>query len=112
MAAKKNEQITEEITEQEITEQEVTEQITQQPPVMPEYDPWKDMRQVYVPKFSRTEQDTLEVGVNDRTYFIPKEQTISVPEPVWEVIEEMLRARKAMEEDARKRSGAREVTIG
>lgn len=113
MATKKTEQpIEQEIMEQETPEQEPAGQITQQPPVMPEYDPWKDMRQVYVPKFSRTEQDTLEVGVNDRTYFIPKEQTISVPEPVWEVIEEMLRARKAMEEDARKRSGAREVTIG
>lgn len=111
MAAKKTEQITEEITEQEVTGQ-ITEQTPMTAAAAQEYDPWKDMRQVYVPKFSRTEQDTLEVGVNDRTYFIPKEQTISVPEPVWEVIEEMLRARKAMEEDARKRSGAREVTIG
>ena len=38
------------------------------------YDPWQDMRQVFIPKRSRTEQNTLEVGVNDKTFFIPKDQ--------------------------------------
>ena len=62
------------------------------------YDPWKDMRQVYIPKRTRGEQNTLEVGVNDRTYFIPKEKWVEVPEPVWEVISEMQARQKALDE--------------
>ena len=37
-----------------------------------EYDPWQDMRKVFIPKRSRGEQSTLEVGVNNKTYFVPK----------------------------------------
>ena len=62
------------------------------------YDPWQDMRQVYIPKRSRGEQNTLEVGVNDRTYFVPKDQFVEVPAPVWEVITQMQRQQKALEE--------------
>ena len=72
------------------------------------YDPWKDMRTVFVPKMSRTEQSTLEVGVNDKTYFVPKEKMVPVPFPVWEVVEEMLKRRREMEEDAQKNSGVKE----
>ena len=43
------------------------------------YDPWQDMRQIFIPKRSRTEQNTLEVGVNDKTFFIPKDQFVDVP---------------------------------
>lgn len=75
------------------------------------YDPWKDMRQVYVPKMSRGEQDTLQVGVNDKTYFIPKEKFTEVPAPVWEVIMEMLDNRKRMEDEAKKASGIREIAV-
>ena len=63
------------------------------------YDPWKDMKHVYVPKMSRTEYGTLEVGVNDKTYFVPKEQDVEVPAPVAEVINEMLYRRKKFEEN-------------
>ena len=62
------------------------------------YDPWKDMRQVYIAKQTRGEQSTLEVGVNDKTYFVPKDQWVDVPAPVYEVVQEMLRARKRNEE--------------
>lgn len=62
------------------------------------YNPWKDMREVYIPKQTRGEQSTLEVGVNDRTFFVPKDQWTEVPAPVWEVVEEMLRQRKKNEE--------------
>lgn len=68
------------------------------------YDPWKDMRKVYIPKRSRGEQSTLEVGVNDKTYFIPKDQFVEVPEPVWEVVREMQARQKIMEEEAKKES--------
>ena len=72
------------------------------------YDPWKDMRTVFVPKISRTEQDTLEVGVNDKTYFIPKDRFIQVPAPVWEVLQGMLDQRRAAEDFAKKNSGEKE----
>ena len=63
------------------------------------YDPWKDMRSVYVPKRTRTEQDTLEVGVNDRTFFVPKDTNVDVPLPVYEVVQERLRMEKAFEQN-------------
>ena len=75
---------------------------------MQEYDPWKDMRRVFVPKRSRGEQDTLEVGVNDKTYFVPKDQEFMVSFPVYEVIREMQMRQKIMEDDAKKESGVRE----
>ena len=75
------------------------------------YDPWQDMRQVFIPKRSRTEQNTLEVGVNDKTFFVPKDQFVDVPMPLWEVVREMLDAQKTMEEEAQKASGQREFSM-
>lgn len=75
------------------------------------YDPWQDMRQVFIPKRSRAEQNTLEVGVNDKTFFVPKDQFVEVPMPLWEVIREMMDAQRVMEEEARKASGQREFTL-
>ena len=75
------------------------------------YDPWQDMRQIFIPKRSRTEQNTLEVGVNDKTFFIPKDQFVDVPMPLWEVLHEMLDAQKTMEEEAKKASGQREFSM-
>lgn len=63
------------------------------------YDPWQDMRTVYIP-YIRGEKKTQEVGVNDKTYFIPKGRQVEVPEPVWEVVERMLEAQRAAEEEA------------
>ena len=63
------------------------------------YDPWTDMRTVYVPRMSRGEQATLNVGVNYKTYFVPKDQTVEVPAPVAEVVNEMLYRRKKFEEN-------------
>ena len=75
------------------------------------YDPWQDMRQIFIPKRSRAEQNTLEVGVNDKTFFIPKDQFVDVPMPLWEVVREMLDAQKTMEEEAKKASGQREFAM-
>ena len=76
-----------------------------------QYDPWQDMRTVYIPKRSRTEQNTLEVGVNDKTYFVPKDQFVEVPMPLWEVINEMLDRQKIMEQEAARTSGTREYAM-
>ena len=75
------------------------------------YDPWKVKRQVYIPKMSRGEQDTQEVGLNNKTYFLPKNKWVEVPEPVAQVVDEMLRAREAMEKKAKADSGVREFTL-
>ncbi|MBR3105869.1 MAG: hypothetical protein IKH30_01645 [Clostridia bacterium] len=79
---------------------------------MEAYDPWKDMRPVYVPKRTRTEQDTLEVGVNDRTFFIPKDQSVDVPLPVYEVVQERLRMEKAFEQNMKKNENLSPRTQG
>ena len=75
------------------------------------YDPWQDMRQIFIPKRSRSEQNTLEVGVNDKTFFVPKDQFVDVPMPLWEVVREMLDAQKTMEQEAQKASGQREFAM-
>ena len=75
------------------------------------YDPWKDMRTVYIPKRSRAEQSTLEVGVNEKTYFVPKDQFVEVPMPLWEVIHGMLDRQKIMEEEAKQASGQHEYPL-
>ena len=66
---------------------------------------------MYIPKRSRGEQNTLEVGVNNRTYFVPKEQFVEVPMPLWEVIHEMLDRQKIMEQEAARDSGTREFAM-
>ena len=76
-----------------------------------EYDPWQDMRKVFIPKRSRGEQNTLEVGVNNKTYFVPKEQMVEVPMPLWEVIMEMLDRQKIMEQEAASAAGTREFVM-
>ena len=75
------------------------------------YDPWQDMRKVYIPKRSRGEQNTLEVGVNNKTYFVPKEQFVEVPMPLWEVVNEMLDRQKIMDQEAARFSGTREFAM-
>lgn len=85
--------------------------VTEEKTMEQAYDPWQDMRRVYIPKRSRGEQNTLEVGVNDKTYFVPKDQWVEVPEPVWEVITEMQNRQKIMEDEAKASSGYREYNV-
>ena len=96
-------------------QQETAEGMTKEMDVEAEtaqpYDPWQDKRRIYIPKQSRSENNVLEVGVNDKTYLIPKEQWVEVPMPVWEVVQAMLDARRAYEEYAKKSSGTREYAM-
>lgn len=94
----KKAEATQEETVQEETVQEEAVQDTAQDTAPAPYDPWQDMREVYIPMYSRGEQPTLEVAVNDRTFFIPKGQRVLVAAPLWEVIMEMQRAEKANEQ--------------
>ncbi len=95
----------------ETIEEVNTEEVTEEEATAAPYDPWKDMRAVYVPKRSRTEQNTLEVGVNDKTYFVPKDQPVEVPAPVWEVITEMMRRQKIMEDEAKRESDRQKAAM-
>ena len=49
--------------------------------------------------------------MNDKTYFIPKDQWVDVPMPLWEVIHGMLDRQKIMEEEAKQASGQHEYPL-
>lgn len=73
------------------------------------YDPWQDMREVFVPRRSRGEVDTLMVSVNEKQYLIPKEKRIEVPFPVYDVVNAMLEQQERTEKEMEKTSGVREI---
>lgn len=73
------------------------------------YDPWQDMREVFVPRRSRGEVDTLMVSVNEKQYLIPKEKRVEVPFPVYDVVNAMLEQQERTEKEMEKTSGVREI---
>lgn len=73
------------------------------------YDPWQDMREVFVPRRSRGEVDTLMVSVNEKQYLIPKEKRVEVPFPVYDVVNAMLEQQERTEREMEKTSGVREI---
>lgn len=87
----------------EIEQKEQTEQKEKQEPISPmdpSYNPWKDMREVFIARRSRMEQPTILVSVNSKSFAVPKDKWIKVPYPVYEVIQNMLEQRKRTEEAA------------
>lgn len=54
------------------------------------YDPWKDMRSVFIPRAMGGEQKYVMVGVNGRRYQVPRGKTVKVPYPLYERIQIML----------------------
>ena len=50
-------------------------------------DPFDQMRPITLPKAGSTEQQFRFVAVNGRTFQVPCGQTVSVPLPVYEVLE-------------------------
>ena len=71
------------------------------------YDPWQDKREIYIPKMSQTEQDTLEIGLNDKTYFVPKGKMVSLPYPLYAIVREMIKRRELTEKRAKAMSGVK-----
>lgn len=63
--------------------------------------PWEDMRKVFIPKYSRSEQETRLVSINGRDFFVPKGQEVEVPAPVYEVLKNSENMRKQTQEDAK-----------
>lgn len=63
--------------------------------------PWEEMKKVFIPKYSRSEQETRLVSVNGRDFFVPKGQEVDVPAPVYEVLMNSENMRKQTQEDAK-----------
>lgn len=52
-----------------------------------EYDPWKDMVEITLPRHPKNEQNFQFVAVNDRRFQVPRSgKPVSVPRPVYEVL--------------------------
>ena len=45
------------------------------------YDPWKDMREIMLPRAGNNEQQFQYVGVNGRTFQVPRGKRTEVPRP-------------------------------
>lgn len=63
--------------------------------------PWEDMRKVFIPKYSRSEQDTRLVSINGRDFFVPKGVEVEVPAPVYEVLMHSEEMRKQTQAEAK-----------
>lgn len=63
-----------------------------------DYDPWKDMRDVFLPRQSAGNEPTMFVGVNGRTFLLPYGKKSTVPMPVYEVIMQKFEAENILAE--------------
>lgn len=59
---------------------------------------WEEMVEVRLPKAPKTEQNFQFVGVNGKTFQVPRGKTVNVPKPVAEVLANSEAARQAAEE--------------
>ena len=68
----------------------------------PKHDPWTDMREITLPRAGSNEQQFWFVGVNGRTFQVPRGKAVEVPKPVYEVLENARRQLEAAQriEDA------------
>lgn len=57
-------------------------------------DVWEEKRTVFLERGQASEEQSLFVCVNGRTFLVPKGKTVEVPLPVYEVIENARRARE------------------
>lgn len=72
-------------------------------------DPWKEMREVYIPKRSRSEQPTIKVLINSKSFFVPLDVRTEVPLPVYNVLMQSMEARRKLEENASETFGGSAV---
>lgn len=59
---------------------------------------WKEMVEVRLPKAPKTEQNFQFVGVNGKTFQVPRGKSVKVPKPVAQVLAYSEAARNAAEE--------------
>ena len=56
---------------------------------------------VRIPRASSGEQQSLFVGLNRKNYLIPRGQEVTLPLPVWEIVQMALHAEAAVDADIR-----------
>ena len=62
------------------------------------YDPWKDMREIMLPRAGNNEQQVQYVGVHGRTFQVPRGKRTEDPRPVYEcLMEAQQQAQEAFE---------------
>ena len=66
----------------------VKTEVTEVTEVTEAYDPWKDMREITLPRAGNNEQQFQLVGVNGRTFQVPRGKRTQVPLPVYECLME------------------------
>lgn len=66
------------------------------------YDPMKEMITDIIPYAPAGEQQNMYVGMNGKTYNIPRGKSVELPMPVWEIIKRALAAERKVEEELRK----------
>lgn len=66
------------------------------------YDPMKEMITDVIPYAPAGEQQNMYVGLNGKTYNIPRGKSVELPMPVWEIIKRALAAERKVEEELRK----------
>jgi hypothetical protein len=66
----------------------------------PETDVWAETKEVFLPKAGVNEQKFEFVGVNGRTFQVPRGKRVEVPLPVYEVLENARLQTESAEADA------------
>lgn len=72
---------------------------TEAPVAATTYDPWKDMKDVFLERSGRDEPKSLYVCVNGRDFMIPKGKTVQVPAPIARLVESHKRAKARLLEE-------------
>ena len=65
------------------------------------YDPMKDMITRVIPYARAGQKQSLWVGLNGKTYNIPRGKPVELPAAVWEIIDRMMAAERKYEEELR-----------
>ena len=58
------------------------------------YDPWKDMREIMLPRAGGNEQQSQFCAVNGRTFQVPRGRMTEVPLPIYECLMEAMTAQQ------------------
>lgn len=67
-------------------------------------DPWKDMKEIFIPKAPKGEDNFIIASVNGRIFKVMRGVKVEVPAPIAEVIEHSMEASAAADEFIEKAS--------
>lgn len=74
-------------------------------------DPWRDMREISLPRPGKGEETHVLVGVNSRYVRVKKGVAVKVPRPIYEVLVRMMKAEQA-EDDYQRSVDNKNFNIG